>query len=112
MTTIRIVVTLKPGVLDAQGQAVQQGLRALGYESVSGVRVGKWIELAVPDEMTPDTIDAMCERFLANPLIEEWRVERDVDGGEQARSRATPRADEAGAEVPALPGSRAVGGLG
>src|SRR5213594_3716506 len=76
MTTIRIVVTLKPGVLDAQGQAVQQGLRALGYESVSGVRVGKWIELAVPDEMTPDTIDAMCERFLANPLIEEWRVER------------------------------------
>src|SRR2546425_13223426 len=73
MTTIRIVVTLKPGVLDAQGQAVQQGLRALGYESVGGVRVGKWIELAVPDEMTPDTIDAMCERFLANPLIEEWR---------------------------------------
>ena len=109
MTTIRIVVTLKPGVLDAQGQAVQQGLRALGYESVSGVRVGKWIELAVPDEMTPDTIDAMCERFLANPLIEEWRVERDEDGGEQARSRATPRDDEAGVGVLALPRSREVG---
>src|SRR2546430_10807088 len=87
MTTIRIVVTLKPGVLDAQGQAVQQGLRALGYESVGGVRVGKWIELAVPDEMTPDTIDAMCERFLANPLIEEWRVGGEGEGGEGAGAR-------------------------
>jgi len=76
MTTIRIVVTLKPGVLDAQGQAVQQGLRALGYESVSGVRVGKWIELAVPDEMTPDTVDAMCERLLASPRIAELRRDR------------------------------------
>src|SRR2546428_14111652 len=91
MTTIRIVVTLKPGVLDAQGQAVQQGLRALGYESVSGVRVGKWIELAVPDEMTPDTIDAMCERFLANPLIEEWRVGGGGEGGgEGGRPRSAP----------------------
>src|SRR2546425_10271309 len=94
MTTIRIVVTLKPGVLDAQGQAVQQGLRALGYESVSGVRVGKWIELAVPDEMTPDTIDAMCERFLANPLIEEWRQGwgGDRGGAERSRVRARPAA--------------------
>src|SRR2546429_7793138 len=91
MTTIRIVVTLKPGVLDAQGQAVQQGLRALGYESVSGVRVGKWIELAVPDEMTPDTIDAMCERFLANPLIEEWRGGRGGDRGGGGGGRALAR---------------------
>src|SRR5205809_5062151 len=101
MTTIRIIVTLKPGVLDAQGQAVQQGLRALGYESVGGVRVGKCIELAVPDEMPPETLDAMCERFLANPLIEEWRVERDEDGEEKSRSR-----------VPPSPGSGGVRGLG
>src|SRR3989442_10401930 len=90
MTTIRIVVTLKPGVLDAQRQAVQQGLRALGYESVGGVRVGKWIELAVPDEMTPDTIDAMCERFLANPLIEEWRGGRGGEGGGEGRPPPPP----------------------
>src|SRR5438034_10298547 len=96
MTTIRIIVRLKPGVLDAQGHAVQQGLRALGYESVGGVRVGKCIELAVPDEMPPETLDAMCERFLANPLIEEWRVERDEDGEEKWRSR-----------VPACPRGRA-----
>src|SRR5436853_1958919 len=98
MTTIRIIVTLKPGVLDAQGQAVQQGLRALGYESVGGVRVGKCIELAVPDEMPPETLDAMCERFLANPLIEEGRVGRGEDGEEKSGSRV--------AGIPALAGGR------
>src|SRR2546422_5432689 len=96
MTTIRIIVTLKPGVLDAQGQAVQQGLRALGYESVGGVRVGKCIELAVPDEMPPETLDAMCERFLANPLIEEWRGGRGGEWGGKTRSPPPP--------VPPFPG--------
>src|SRR2546425_3308980 len=81
MATVRIVITLKPGVLDAQGQAVHQGLRALGYETISGVRVGKCIELTVPDQTARDEIDAMCERFLANPLIEEWRVVAEEDGG-------------------------------
>jgi phosphoribosylformylglycinamidine synthase PurS subunit len=75
MTTVRIVITLKPGVLDAQGQAVRQGLHALGYESVSEVRIGKHIEITMPDEATVDEINVMCERFLANPLIEEWQVE-------------------------------------
>ena len=75
MATIRIVITLKPGVLDAQGQAVEQGLRALGYDQVSRVRVGRYIELAVPDEATADQVHEMCERFLANPLIEEWRFQ-------------------------------------
>src|SRR2546425_3138518 len=81
MATVRIVITLKPGVLDAQGQAVHQGLRALGYETISGVRVGKCIELTVPDQTARDEIDAMCERFLANPLIEEWRGGAEREGG-------------------------------
>src|SRR2546428_10431143 len=81
MATVRIVITLKPGVLDAQGQAVHQGLRALGYETISGVRVGKCIELTVPDQTARDEIDAMCERFLANPLIEEWRGAAGGRGG-------------------------------
>lgn len=75
MSTIRIIITLKPGVLDAQGQAVQQGLRALGYDQVSRVRVGRFIETIVPDDTTAGQIHEMCERFLANPLIEEWRIE-------------------------------------
>jgi phosphoribosylformylglycinamidine synthase PurS subunit len=90
MSTARIVITLKPGVLDAQGQAVRQGLHALGYDGVSEVRVGKHIEITMPDETTVDEIYAMCERFLANPLIEEWKI--DID---ESRSRA-----------PALPLSR------
>ncbi len=74
MGTVTIVVTLKPGVLDAQGQAVHQGLRALGYEDVSQVRIGRYIEMMVADSVPPEEIQAMCERFLANPLIEEWQV--------------------------------------
>jgi len=105
MTTVRIVITLKPGVLDAQGQAVEHGLRTLGYGAVTGVRIGKYVEVTVPDEMSPGDIDAMCERFLANPLIEEWRIEPDGvrspgSGVRGAGSRS---------RVPALPHSREVG---
>jgi phosphoribosylformylglycinamidine synthase len=74
MTTVRIVITLKPGILDAAGQAVRQGLQALGYGGVGDVRVGRYLELAVPENVGAEEIQAMCERFLANPLIEEWRV--------------------------------------
>ncbi len=75
MTTIRITITLKPGVLDAQGQAVLQGLQTLGHDQVSAVRVGRFIELTVPDGIRPADLDQMCERFLANPLLEEWRID-------------------------------------
>ncbi len=75
MATVRIVIMLKPGVLDAQGQAVEHGLRGLGYDHVSRVRVGRFIEITVPDDATTGQIHEMCERFLANPLIEEWNVE-------------------------------------
>ena len=75
MTTIRITITLKPGVLDAQGQAVLQGLHTLGHDQVSAVRVGRYIELTVPDGIRPEELDQMCEHFLANPLLEEWRID-------------------------------------
>lgn len=75
MGTLRVIITLKPGILDAQGQAVHQGLRALGYEGVSQVRVGRYIEMIVADSVPPEELHAMCEGFLANPLIEEWRIE-------------------------------------
>ena len=74
MTTVRIVITLKPGILDAAGQAVRQGLQALGYGDVGDVRVGRYVEIAVPQGADPTQIEAMCQRFLANPLIEEWRI--------------------------------------
>ncbi len=73
MRTVRVVITLKPGVLDAPGRAIRQGLRALGF-AVDEVRAGKYFELVLPDG---GDAEAMCERFLANPLIETWRVEEE-----------------------------------
>ncbi|MGQ0570816.1 MAG: phosphoribosylformylglycinamidine synthase subunit PurS [Armatimonadota bacterium] len=73
MPDFRITVMLKPGVLDAPGHAVERGLRALSYD-VERVRIGKIIEIAVPESMRT-RVDEMCERFLANPLIETWRIE-------------------------------------
>jgi len=76
MPAFRIVIMLKPGVLDAAGQAVQRGLHELGYD-VDGVRVGKAIEIDASGA-TPEAVDDMCARFLANPLIESWRIEETV----------------------------------
>jgi phosphoribosylformylglycinamidine synthase PurS subunit len=73
MPSFRVTIMLKPGVLDAQGQAVEGGLRALAYE-VDQVRMGKVVQLVVPEPMRPK-IGEMCERFLANPLIETWQIE-------------------------------------
>lgn len=75
MATIRIIVTLKPGILDAAGQAVRQGLHAIGYEAVSDVRMGRYLEVTIPEGLSPQETNEMCERFLANPLIEEWRFD-------------------------------------
>ncbi|MDR7545158.1 MAG: phosphoribosylformylglycinamidine synthase subunit PurS [Armatimonadota bacterium] len=73
MPSFRVTIMLKPGVLDAQGQAVEGGLRALAYD-VDRVRMGKVVQLVVPERMRPK-VGEMCERFLANPLIETWQIE-------------------------------------
>ncbi len=70
-------VMLKPGIADPQGQTVERALPALGYAGVEGVRVGKRIELTV-DAGTPEEarelVAEMCNRFLANPVIESYNV--------------------------------------
>ncbi len=91
MSIIRIIVTLKQGVLDAQGQAVRQGLRALGYTGVHDVKVGKYIEITVPDTYPMDEIHQMCDRLLANPLIEEWRLDSDITGNGKRETGNGPR---------------------
>ncbi len=80
MATVRLIISLKAGVLDAQGQAVTQGLRALGYDMVSSVNVGRYVELTVPDNLDAAMVQELCERFLANPLIEQWRMEGAIPG--------------------------------
>jgi phosphoribosylformylglycinamidine synthase PurS subunit len=74
----RVHVTLKPGVLDPQGAAVQHALGSLGFAEVDGVRVGKVIELELSDtdpEAARERVDAMCRALLANTVIENYDVE-------------------------------------
>jgi phosphoribosylformylglycinamidine synthase PurS subunit len=71
----RIHVTLKPVVLDPQGDAVLHGLRQLGYTDVSSVRVGKYLEVALAaanQEAAETAVRSMCDRLLANPVIESY----------------------------------------
>ncbi len=74
----KIYVTLKNGVLDPQGKAIEGALGGLGFAAISAVRVGKVIEMdiAVPDEAAAYAqCDAMARRLLANLVIEDFRVE-------------------------------------
>ncbi|MGH6948302.1 MAG: phosphoribosylformylglycinamidine synthase subunit PurS [Kiloniellales bacterium] len=77
----RVQVTLKSGVLDPQGKAIEQALHQLGFAEVAGVRQGKLIEIELADdadERARDRVRAMCEKLLANTVIEDYRVE--IDG--------------------------------
>jgi phosphoribosylformylglycinamidine synthase subunit PurS len=69
---VRVLIRPKEGILDPQGQAVEQALPALGFEDVSHVHVGRLIELDVGDA---SRVPEMCERLLANPLIEDYEVQ-------------------------------------
>lgn len=73
---LRVVVTLKPGVLDPQGKAIQQALGSLGFDGVADVRAGKIFELDVAEGTSDAAIGEMCEKLLANTVIENYRVER------------------------------------
>ena len=70
-TRARVLVRPKAGILDPQGVAVERALPALGFEGVSDVRVGRLVELEVDDA---SEVGAMCEKLLANPLIEDYEV--------------------------------------
>jgi len=78
MTVAKVYVTLKEDVLDPQGKAVKQSLEALGFRHLRDVRVGKFLELTFENlepEMVREEARRMCERLLANPVIENYRVE-------------------------------------
>ena len=68
----RVLIRPKAGILDPQGEAVQRALPALGFQGVENVHVGRLIELDVED---PRQLQAMCEKLLANPLVEDYEVE-------------------------------------
>ena len=67
----RVLIRPKEGILDPQGQTVERALPALGFEGVTDVRVGRMVELEVPDV---SRVGEMCEKLLANPLIEDYEI--------------------------------------
>ena len=74
----RVLVRLKPGILDVQGASVQRALQGLGYGEVQGLRVGKVLDLEL-DGVSGDSarrrVEEMCARLLTNPVIEDYTVE-------------------------------------
>ena len=68
----RVLIRPKAGILDPQGVAVERALPALGFAGVANVRVGRLVELEVDDA---SQLQAMCERLLANPLVEDYEVQ-------------------------------------
>lgn len=74
----KVYVTLRPSVLDPAGTAVRSGLAHMGYDNVSKVRIGKYIELALSaesEEAARSQLDKICDQLLANPVIEDYRIE-------------------------------------
>ena len=69
---VRVLVRPKGGILDPQGEAVRRALPALGFEGVRSVRIGRLVEMEVE---SPDEVEGMCKRLLANPTIEEYEWE-------------------------------------
>ena len=68
----KVLIRPKEGILDPQGKAVERALPALGFEGVHDVRVGRLVELETDD---PAKLDDLCQKLLANPLIEDFEVE-------------------------------------
>ena len=74
----RVLIRPKAGVVDPQGKAVERALPSLGFEGVAEVKVGRLVELQTDD---PDALPELCEKLLANPLIEDYEIELE---GEEA----------------------------
>jgi len=77
----KIIVRLKEGILDPQGKTVEHALKTLGFDSVRGVRIGKFIEVELePGKAGHKTVDDMCKKLLANPITEDYEIQLDGEG--------------------------------
>ena len=90
---VRVLIRPKAGILDPQGQTVERALPALGFEGARNVHVGRLVELDIEDL---SQLDAMCERLLTNPLIEDYEIQlpEDLD-----RPDADPPSQDAGLDA-------------
>ena len=75
----KVYVTLKPGILDPQGKAIQHSAELLGFEKIADIRQGKYFEIALDQDLTEsqaqETAEKIAKDVLANPVIEDYRVE-------------------------------------
>ena len=74
---IKVIVTLKEGVLDPQGKAIQQTLNGMGFSSVNQVRQGKYFDVEVDDSdetKAKEKVEDMCKKLLANLVIEDYKI--------------------------------------
>jgi len=74
LTKVRVYVTLKHSLLDSAGRTVAGSLQKLGFAELEDVRIGKMIELTL-NNFTEERVKAMCDKLLANPVIEDYRFE-------------------------------------
>jgi len=81
----QVTVTLRDGILDPQGKAVEHALKSLGFDSVGSVRVGKFIEIEL-DGLAPEEaagqVDEMCRKLLSNPVTENFSIKLAEPAGE------------------------------
>ena len=82
MTRARVLIRPKEGILDPQGQTVERALPALGFGGVSDVHVGRLVELDLEDS---SQLESMCQKLLANPLVEDYEIELLNNAGDAAR---------------------------
>ena len=79
----RVLIRPKEGILDPQGKAVERALPALGFEGVEHVHVGRLVELETDN---PDELESLCEKLLANPLIEDFEIELEDSPGSERQA--------------------------
>lgn len=92
MPSVKVYVKLKPKVLDAQGQVIKNALHSLGHENLEQVRAGKYFELeiAASDRSVEEEVREMCEKLLANPVMEDYTFEVTSGEGEVHTLPETP----------------------
>ncbi len=89
----KITITLKPGLLDAQGKTIHGALASLGFRGVTSVRMGKYLEIELNHHAVGQAkrdIERMCQRLLANPVVEQYHIEL-VQGARGTGRGGTPR---------------------
>ena len=88
----KVYVTLKPGLLDAQGTTIKRALESLGFAGVADVRMGKYLEIELDRRTSREAkrqIKRMCRQLLANPVVETYRIELAQDSGLRAGGEGT-----------------------